>query len=310
MTDSIGGSMRRIIWGTLFVCVSLLADTAQNGNPAMEKLNEFIKGNANFADDSQKMREKVKGKNPEAIVFSCSDSPFSPESVFDQSLGTVYSVRNSGHVADSASIASMEHAIQNMGVKLLVVLGHESCGAVRTAITASTPVKTNSKEQNALFNSVKSHLQSFRMVASNDSTLRPPVSAHVAGTAMDLLKRSKIIKKAADDGTLLIAEGIYSNETGKVELLRVGRTAAQGLINTPPMPPSVEEELQQKPIVLKKKPKVLPKVVEKHEENHGEEHAEHKEHHEVKREVAEKVEVAPKKVEESKKVESQSAWGE
>lgn len=327
--------MLRVIIAILFVAISLFAGETPNGSPSVDKLNALIKGNIEFANDGQKSREQVKGKTPDTIVLSCSDFPLSAESVFDQGLGSIYSIKNAGHIADSATIASIEHAVQNLGVKLLVIMGHESCGAVRTAITAAAGQSMPSKQQNALVATVRNHLQSFRMLASNDAALRPPVSVHVAGTAIDLLKRSQIIKKAAEDGTLLIAEGIYGMESGKVELLRVGRTSSQGLdVPTPEAKEEVEPKAETPPqtLVLKKKKKVLPKVVEKHEEENAAETevaekvkeptkpkavAEKAEEHKApERAVASKVEAPAKpKVEEptkkaAPKVESESAWGE
>ena len=74
------------------------------------------------------------GQNPWAIVLTCADSRVSPELIFDVGIGELFVVRVAGNIANSSSVASIEYAVHNLGIELVVVLGHEDCGAVRAAL--------------------------------------------------------------------------------------------------------------------------------------------------------------------------------
>jgi len=110
-----------------------------DANTALQKL---IKGNEHFVSmnlkhpDQNKLRrtELTKGQQPFAVILSCSDSRVSPEIVFDQGLGDIFVVRVAGNVLDDNVIGSIEYAVEHLGAQLIVVLGHERCGAVSAAV--------------------------------------------------------------------------------------------------------------------------------------------------------------------------------
>ena len=110
-----------------------------NWEEALEKLRI---GNDHFVNDkldrklqnSQRRHELTDGQYPDAIILSCADSRVVPELAFDTGLGELFVVRVAGNVANASSIASIEYAVANLGTKLIVVIGHESCGAVVAAI--------------------------------------------------------------------------------------------------------------------------------------------------------------------------------
>ncbi|WP_091848152.1 carbonic anhydrase [Bifidobacterium commune] len=98
----------------------------------------MLQGNARFAcggaehprQDKQTRESLIDGQHPDAAVLSCSDSRVPPEILFDQGLGDMFTVRTAGQILDDAVIGSLEYAVTNLGVSLLVVLGHEHCGAI------------------------------------------------------------------------------------------------------------------------------------------------------------------------------------
>jgi len=112
-------------------------------NLSWDKSLERLKsGNANFVSDSldgklqnsSRRQELTGGQKPYAIILSCADSRVVPELAFDTGMGEIFVIRVAGNTANASSIASIEYAVAHLGVNLIVVLGHESCGAVTAAI--------------------------------------------------------------------------------------------------------------------------------------------------------------------------------
>lgn len=113
---------------------------------AERALRRLIYGNERYVRENfavfnvgAERREELAGEGqfPIAVVVSCSDSRVPPEIVFDQGLGDLFVVRTAGEVVDAIALGSVEYAIEHLGVKLIVVLGHEDCGAVRAAVEDS-----------------------------------------------------------------------------------------------------------------------------------------------------------------------------
>ena len=112
-------------------------------NLSAEKALEKLKaGNKNFVSDklnghlqdSSRRKSLTGGQNPYAIILSCADSRVVPELTFDTGLGEIFVIRVAGNVANTSTTASIEYAVAHLGVNLIVVLGHESCGAVTAAV--------------------------------------------------------------------------------------------------------------------------------------------------------------------------------
>jgi carbonic anhydrase len=105
---------------------------------ALREGNErFVAGQP--AHPSQSIADRARlahGQKPTAVVFGCADSRVAAEIIFDQGLGDMFVVRTAGHVADLAVLGSIEYAVSVLDVPLIVVLGHDSCGAVRAALSA------------------------------------------------------------------------------------------------------------------------------------------------------------------------------
>ena len=109
---------------------------------ATSVLSAMLAGNRKFAEgnsahagvNSQARMKLIDGQHPGAVVLSCADSRVAPEFIFDAGLGDIFSVRTAGEVLDDAVIASLEYAVSDLGVKVLVVLGHEHCGAVQAVL--------------------------------------------------------------------------------------------------------------------------------------------------------------------------------
>src|SRR6476659_7469970 len=121
---------------------SVVVAASQEASPSAEAaLPELKAGNAHHAgkryqhphQTAARQRELASGQHPHAIVLSCADSRVAPEIIFDQGLGDLFDVRVAGNVAGDAEIASIEYAASHLHVPVLVVVGHQHCGAVSAA---------------------------------------------------------------------------------------------------------------------------------------------------------------------------------
>ena len=97
----------------------------------------FVSGHPVHPDETlNRIRELKKGQNPFVVVVSCSDSRLPPELIFDQGLGDVFSIRTAGNVIGDYELGSIEYAVEHLHCKLIVVLGHENCGAIQAYATS------------------------------------------------------------------------------------------------------------------------------------------------------------------------------
>lgn len=127
----------------LFIPVALassaVGDTEIKGDAALKMLQEgnqrFVQSKLNNVDLSMARRvELSKGQHPFAVIVTCSDSRVAPELVFNQGLGDLFVVRVAGNVLDSIELGSVEYAVEHLHAHLVVVMGHEKCGAVKATV--------------------------------------------------------------------------------------------------------------------------------------------------------------------------------
>jgi carbonic anhydrase len=189
---------------------------------ADESLSRLKRGNARFVAnpsealpiDVARREELVKGQAPFAAVLSCADSRVPPEVVFHASLGDLFVVRAAGHVADKSILASLEYAVEHLNVPLVVVMGHEMCGAVKA--TLDTPVgQSLGPNMDYLIKAIRPATQ--RAVASTDALrLRAAIMEHVEGTINTILDESPVVRHAAERGQIGLVGGYYELSSGRV----------------------------------------------------------------------------------------------
>lgn len=135
--------MKKIFLMLFVMCFAMSVNASEVANlsadEAMAKLkvgNEhFVKMRLKHPDESIHRRDELtKGQHPFVVVLSCSDSRVPTEIIFDQGLGDIFVIRNAGNVLDEHVIGSIEYAVRHLGVNLVVVMGHEACGAVAATI--------------------------------------------------------------------------------------------------------------------------------------------------------------------------------
>lgn len=183
----------------------------KNGN------TRFMKGHLRRDGATKTDRERLAtGQKPHAIVLSCSDSRVPPEVVFDQKLGEIFTVRTAGQALDAAAIASIEYAVSHLGSNLILVMGHESCGAVKAALATLKGGDAGSPWLNKLVADLHPHLKRFSELSQTDGVLVESW-ANVEGVTSDLLERSEIVRRLVESGQVNIQKALYHLASGEVE---------------------------------------------------------------------------------------------
>ena len=202
-----------------FFCISR-AVAAAGPTPA-ESVARLKAGNARFvanpADalpvDASQRAALAKGQTPFATVVSCADSRVPPEIIFRVGPGDLFVIRAAGHVADHAVLASVEYAAEHLHVPLVVVMGHEMCGAVKAAI--ETPPGTS------LGPNLDYLIKAIRPAVSRASTqpadarLRAAILENVEQTINDLLTKSALLRHLSDNGQVRLIGAYYELATGR-----------------------------------------------------------------------------------------------
>jgi carbonic anhydrase len=197
------------------------ADHAEPTAIAPERaLEKLMQGNKRYAsgkpahpNSGAKRRAQVaRGQHPFAVVVSCADSRVPPEVLFDQGLGDLFVVRSAGHVVDDLALGSIEYAVEHLGVNLVVVLGHERCGAVDATVKGGeAPGHVNSVVQ-----AIKPAVDKVR--SKHGDLLCNAVKSNVKQVAEKIKDSGPILSEAFDDGTLTVVGAYYDLDSGVATL--------------------------------------------------------------------------------------------
>lgn len=189
-------------------------DILKEGN---QRFVKNLKANRNLLEQ---VNETKDGQFPFAIVLSCIDSRTSAELIFDQGLGDIFSVRIAGNILNEDILGSMEFACKLAGSKLIVVLGHSKCGAIKGACSgAKLGHLTGLLEK--LQVSVDEVREEMSETDNTDPEFTKAVEYHNVFHTMDkILEESPVLKELLDAGKIGIAGGYYDVDTGEVEFLK------------------------------------------------------------------------------------------
>ena len=161
--------------------------------------------------DNSRRTELMKGQEPHTIVLSCADSRVVPELVFDAGLGELFVVRVAGNIANTSSIASIEYAVAHCKSKVIVVLGHQSCGAVIAAI--------NGGDNGSNLNHLLSHITPALNAVKEGASVVDVVKKNTELTVQELITCSTIIGNAVSKGDVEILPAYYNLDSGKVNFI-------------------------------------------------------------------------------------------
>jgi carbonic anhydrase len=179
----------------------------------------FTAGKSINCDLMAQVKQTASGQAPYAAIVGCIDSRVPPELVFDQRIGDVFCARVAGNIVNTDIIGSLEYSTKVMGAKAIVILGHNSCGAIKSAVD-------NVKLGNitALLKNFQPALATLKKEdghrgAHNDPLVQKVAEANASLTAASLIRRSPIIKALVDAKQLAIAAAMHDIKTGKVTWL-------------------------------------------------------------------------------------------
>jgi len=179
--------------------------------------DRFVAGMPEHPSQSIQHRASLAdGQKPTAVVFGCADSRVAAEIIFDQGLGDMFVVRTAGHVLDSAVLGSIEYAVTVLNVPLIVVLGHDSCGAVKATLAA---LDEGAVPGGYVLDIVERVTPSILLGRREGLTRVDEFEArHVTETAKQLVGRSRAIAEGVESGTLAIAGVTYQLADGRARL--------------------------------------------------------------------------------------------
>ncbi|GAB2652269.1 carbonic anhydrase [Flavihumibacter cheonanensis] len=194
--------------------------SAPTAAAAVERL---LEGNKRYTQykpihpDESRLRRKelTKGQHPYAVVVTCSDSRVSPELVFDQGLGDIFVIRTAGNIMGDIELGSIEYAVEHLNVPLVMVVGHEGCGAIGAYMKgehASGHLKT-------IVDSIAAESEIKALQLKGDQIFDHFVKANIQHGVREIIQSSPVIRERIARGSLTVMGGYERLEDGKVEPL-------------------------------------------------------------------------------------------
>ena len=186
----------------------------------LEGNNRFVNNNTQAVDNSALVDQTTSGQFPKAVVLSCIDSRVPVETVLDQAIGDIFVSRVAGNFENVDILGSLEYSCKVAGSKLVLVLGHESCGAVKAACDGVKLGNITAMLDN-IVPAVRKSSEEIEGVldSSNSAFVAKTVENNVALTIKRIRERSPILKEMEDAGEISIVGGVYNLHSGKVEML-------------------------------------------------------------------------------------------
>ena len=174
--------------------------------------NRFMQGNFHNNRSIQLLEDLSKGQHPFAVVLSCSDSRILPNVLFDNDLGDLFIIRTAGNIIGEVDLASIEFAIEHLNTKLIVVLGHSQCGAIKAFLSQQKPcghIKT-------LIDSLKAEPEEQALIKMHDNNPDHYVRSNIVHQVNYIRKNSDIIQGRLNNKTLEIKEAYLDTKSGKI----------------------------------------------------------------------------------------------
>ena len=188
---------------------------------AADALKLLLEGNQRFVNDKlehpnqsvARRAEVAKGQHPFAAVLACSDSRTSPEIIFDRGLGDIFVARVAGNVADQVVIESLDYSVKHLGVRVVMILGHNRCGAVTAAVAGHE----DEGDVGPMLSELRPAVEASKRMSGDrvENAVRENVKL-----VMKKLATSEELSAMVKSSELKIVGGVYDLDTGKIEMLR------------------------------------------------------------------------------------------
>jgi len=208
--------------------------------PAAEALERLREGNRRFvaevrsegnAGTRSRRRELADGQEPFAIVLGCSDSRVPAELVFDQGLGDLFVIRVAGNIVAPSQVGSVEFAAARFSTRLVVVLGHSSCGAIMATLEElGRPTQDQSKNLRSIVDRIRPSVEPLLATAlarHPEALVHEAVRANIRASASHLRHGSEVLEDLIDREGLLIVGAEYSLTTGEVDFFDAPQSGAR-----------------------------------------------------------------------------------
>jgi carbonic anhydrase len=203
-----------------FSCMQHRATELADNRPPLDKLKsgnkQFVSGHPLHPHETlQRIKELKQGQHPFVVLVSCSDSRIPPEIIFDQGLGDIFSIRTAGNIIGDVELGSIEYAVEHLHCKLIVVLGHENCGAIQAYADAINHQPTADHIQH-LVDYIAAEEEEKRIPACEHENIDKLVKANIAHGVQVLRYSNPILKPLADKKEINIVSAYYDLDNGKV----------------------------------------------------------------------------------------------
>ncbi len=207
-----------------FAHASNEAPKPQNIIAPDQALDRLREGNRRFQNGTERRQDfhaereaLLAGQNPFAAILSCADSRLAPAYVFDSELGDLFNIRIAGNFAASEVVASFEYAVKILRTPLLMVLGHEKCGAVEAALQTAKSGKRLPGHLPVLADAIAPAIRG--VLAKPEDELAAVINHNIQINVARLRKSSPILDRAAAEKRIRIVGALYRLESGNVEIL-------------------------------------------------------------------------------------------
>lgn len=177
----------------------------------------YVSGNSQTHDFKDEREALVSGQNPFVAVLSCSDSRIAPEYAFDTARGDLFAIRVAGNFVTAEGLASLEYAVAVLGAPLILVLGHESCGAIEAGIKAIKDQTVFPGHIPKLTEALKPSIE--KVLKQPGNLMENAIAQNVKDSVQSLNNATPLLTEALGKGTLKIVGGVYRLSTGKVEMI-------------------------------------------------------------------------------------------
>ena len=225
-------STAMVIILSAFVLLPFQSAAASSAGPAMtaqEALQKLKDGNLRFVagkhhhtgDTLTEVKKLAAGQKPYAIILTCSDSRVPPEILFDTGIGELFVIRVAGNVIDPIVLGSIEYAAEHLGTPLVMILGHEQCGAVKATVAAKGKGEGNiGSIVTTIQPALQQTIESGKVPAQDSKEFVEAVAdTNIALAKASMTKQSEVLKHLAEAGKLKIVSAKYDIDEGKVTII-------------------------------------------------------------------------------------------
>lgn len=189
--------------------------------PADQALNRLMEGNRRYSQNKEqhphestaRRKELETGQHPFAVILSCADSRVPPELVFDQGLGDLFVIRVAGNIAGDDDLASIEYAVEHLHTKLILVLGHENCGAITAAVEGANA----SGHLKSLLSAIQPSVVEARSMPGD--LIHNCVIANARRVAREIRESDPVLKELINKEAVRVVPASYALHGGTVTLL-------------------------------------------------------------------------------------------